>query len=65
MLDRDKIIKYLDFKIKIAEKEHEEDNKLSEDNPNKNMFVHVSARGLRELKELKAYIESGLANKEE
>jgi len=62
MLDKDKLIKWMDSRIYDLQVENNYDNRLAGSCIGKEKFMEGSSRALRALKELKAYIESGLSD---
>lgn len=61
MLNKTKILQMLDSKIEFVTQENRYDNNLSDDCFGKHQFIAASSRALRELKEIRAFINSGLA----
>ena len=62
MLNKEKILMMLDNKIKYIQEENDYDNNLSDECIGKRQFVAASSRALRELREIRAFIECGLGD---
>lgn len=64
MLSKEKILQMLDSRIDYTQKENDYDESLSDDCIGKAQFMAASSRALRELKEMRAFIDSGLAEED-